>query len=292
MDQTEYLQRHQELERALRRTNSGSDEETKLRQQLDRLEREFQQTAAAPKLPELNPILRNAYLPQLLQQVSRLELSGIDRKAAGDHADACLNLGAIYTALLTFGSEHVDSDLLGTGLAGKREQRLSALAQLNQEHSLVLLGNPGSGKSTFVKFVAMCLAGALLQDDRVNLELLRSPLPDTQRDEKKPPAPQPWEHGPLLPILVILRDFAAKGLPPEGQAATGRHLWDFITAGLKEKLLSESIAPIQSRLRKQGGLLLLDGLDEVPKADRRRVQIKQAVEQFRDLFPRCRILVT
>ncbi|MCP4377805.1 MAG: SUMF1/EgtB/PvdO family nonheme iron enzyme, partial [bacterium] len=43
---------------------------------------------------------------------------------------------------------------------------------------------------------------------------------------------------------------------------------------------------------KQGGLLLLDGLDEVPKADRRRVQIKQAVEQFRDLFPRCRILVT
>ena len=37
---------------------------------------------------------------------------------------------------------------------------------------------------------------------------------------------------------------------------------------------------------------LLDGLDEVPEADQRRVQVKTAVEQFATLFPKVRMLVT
>ncbi|MCP4608892.1 MAG: hypothetical protein GY845_09285, partial [Planctomycetes bacterium] len=42
----------------------------------------------------------------------------------------------------------------------------------------------------------------------------------------------------------------------------------------------------------QGGLILLDGLDEVPEADLRREQIKQVVEDFTSIFMKCRILVT
>ena len=38
--------------------------------------------------------------------------------------------------------------------------------------------------------------------------------------------------------------------------------------------------------------MLLDGLDEVPEADERRTQIKQAVESFAAAYPKCRILVT
>jgi predicted NACHT family NTPase len=38
--------------------------------------------------------------------------------------------------------------------------------------------------------------------------------------------------------------------------------------------------------------LLLDGLDEVPEADERRLQVKQAVEQFAAMFRKVRVLVT
>jgi formylglycine-generating enzyme required for sulfatase activity len=49
---------------------------------------------------------------------------------------------------------------------------------------------------------------------------------------------------------------------------------------------------LRDELERTGDLLLLDGLDEVPEADQRRVQVKTAVEQFATLFPRVRILVT
>src|SRR5262249_5099264 len=41
-----------------------------------------------------------------------------------------------------------------------------------------------------------------------------------------------------------------------------------------------------------GGLILLDGLDEVPAAGERRVQLKEVVEDFVKAHPKCRFLVT
>jgi predicted NACHT family NTPase len=76
------------------------------------------------------------------------------------------------------------------------------------------------------------------------------------------------------------------------ERVAARHLWDFVSAELKSCALGEYAPHLKRRLRERGGLLLLDGLDEVPEAERRRVQIRQAVEDFAATFPRCRILVT
>ena len=176
-------------------------------------------------------------------------------------------------------------------------RRLAALAQLDRHGRLVLLGDPGSGKTTFVNFVALCLAGEALGQADANLALLTEPLPppddraaQQKKDEK--PEPQPWRHAALLPVRVILRDFAARGLPPAGQAAGAADLWRFIAAELEPCALGDYAPLLNQELRERGGLLLLDGLDEVPEADRRRVQLKQAVEGFAASFPKCRILVT
>jgi len=243
---------------------------------------------AAPRPGPQPDALRAAYLNRLFEATSQLSLAGIDPKAASQ-SEARLNLGAVYTALLTLTPEA--HERLARGEAAEREaRRLSSLEQLNRHNRLVLLGDPGSGKTTFVNFVAMCLAGESLSRGDVNLALLTSPLPDDEGQDQE--EGQPWEHGPLLPVRVILRDLAARGLPPPGQRATAEHLWRFIAADLEAAALDDCVPQLRRELLERGGLLLLDGLDEVPEAGRRRTQIKQAVEDFAAVFSRCRVLVT
>jgi hypothetical protein len=117
------------------------------------------------------------------------------------------------------------------------------------------------------------------------------PIDGPLEDEAEPKS-QPWQHGPLLPVKVVLRDFAAQGLPAPGQPATVKDLLDFITADLVKGGLADFVAPLRQSLQQGRGLLLLDGLDEVPEAGRRRSQIKEAVEGFAASYPNCRILVT
>ncbi len=257
-------------------------------------------------LPGPDPVsLQRAYLIRMIESTGKLTLSGIDPKAASNMG-SLLNLSAVYTGLLTLTSEERKQPKHSESFLERREQRrLSAVEQLDRHSRLVLLGDPGSGKSTFVNFVALCLAGELLQQDPevdnlpsnlwegLNLQRLREPLPlDKTVSDSKEQLLQPWSIGALLPIRVVLRDFAARGLPESGKRATAKHLWNFMTAELETGILQDYVPHLEETLRDQGGLLLLDGLDEVPEAEQRREQIKQAVEDFAAVFPKCRILVT
>ena len=326
MTRSEWEAQKAELERKLRKAAFDSPEEAQLRQEyrsLLTLEADLEPEQAGPEdpqnvrniqaqrdyiehardvytgnveihqevPPEDTSHLREAYLHHVIETCGQVELSGIDRKAVDQQTEACLDLSAIYTALLTRSTDFQDTDVEAITRDHRQEHQLSALEQLNRHQRLVLLGEPGSGKSTFVKFVAMCLAGESLSDLHcAKLTRLTSPLPDEQGEDTD--EPQNWEHGALLPLVVILRDFAARGLPSDGETATGKHLWNFICRTLDERRLGGYADSLETLLHKEGGLLLLDGLDEVPKAGLRRGQIKQAVEDFAGVFHRCRILVT
>jgi hypothetical protein len=101
----------------------------------------------------------------------------------------------------------------------------------------VVLGDPGSGKSTFVNFVGMCLAGEALENPRVNLSLLTAPLPPDEGDEQ-------GKAERLLPVRVVLRDFVVRGLPKPDELATAEHLWRFIETELGSISLSGISGPI------------------------------------------------
>ncbi|RLC75405.1 MAG: hypothetical protein DRI81_12075, partial [Chloroflexi bacterium] len=59
------------------------------------------------ELPQDPADLRTAYLNHLFETAGALSLSGIDPKAASE-AEARLNLGAVYTSLLTLTSEECE----------------------------------------------------------------------------------------------------------------------------------------------------------------------------------------
>ena len=243
--------------------------------------------------------LYTAYLNHVYEQTSQLALAGIDKRTARD-AETRLNLSSVYTALLTLTSTEMEHLANGEAkdiekIMQRESRRASALEQLNKHNRLVLLGDPGSGKTTFVNFVALCLTGASL-GQVPNLENLTTPLPieedERRRNRDADPQSQPWEHGKLLPVRVILRDFAARGLPPIGQKATAKNLLNFITAELDANALGDYAPLLRKHLLEKGGLLMLDGLDEVPEANQRREQIKATVEAFAAAYPKCYILVT
>lgn len=243
-----------------------------------------------PETDKREAELTTAYLSHILRRANFLPLSGIDPQVVGDAAQTRLSLAAVYTALLTSDGEG-DGGLRVVGGMKSDGRRSSALAMLDRYEKLVLLGEPGSGKSAFVHFVAACLAGEWQGHAEANLARLVAPLPDEKGNPED--ALQPWHQGKPLPLLVTLRDFAARGLPASAlEPATAQHLWQFITQELEAALLGEYAPLLQARLRQEGGLLLLDGLDEVPEAERRREQMKEAVLAFVAAFPRLRVLVT
>lgn len=229
--------------------------------------------------------LRRAYLARILRQADQLPLF------AGDSANAQVRLSSVYTALLARRSdEEIATRRSVLGRMYDRASTRSAVEVLNAEPKLVLLGGPGSGKSTFVSFVALSMAGELLGLAGPNVATLTAPLPRDDQ-EREDPKPQQWEHGGLLPVHVVLRELASQ-LPQSSEPVAAQALWDFVCGRLKQAAIEEFAPHLRKELLDRGGLVLLDGLDEVPDALNRRVQIKQAVQDFARTFSKCRFLVT
>ncbi|TVR67799.1 MAG: hypothetical protein EA420_00155 [Candidatus Competibacteraceae bacterium] len=234
--------------------------------------------------------LRRAYLAWLSARANELPL------LAGESGKS-VQLSSVYTALLTQSRDAGETHPPAAGdparvRADRAAARQSALEALDQEQYLVLLGGPGSGKTTFLNFVALCLAGKRLRLATANLKLLRTPIPPEPDDyDSKKPQLQRWRHKAPLPVRVVLRDFAAD-LPPAGALITADTLWAFIVKQLPDSLRRHADDLQAELFSEKGGLILLDGLDEVPDALRRREQVKQAVQEFAGLYRSCRFLVT
>src|SRR5712692_8544548 len=151
----------------------------------------------------------------------------------------------------------------------------SVLKAVIDHHRVVLLGDPGAGKSTFLTHLALCLAAHGLEPRRNWLNRL--------------PGWKPQE-ADVVPVLVTLRDFA-RGLPERAHKAEPAYLWKFITARLEAQNLAFVAEPLHDRLERGQVVLLLDGLDEIPTL-RQRTFIHDAITVFARRYQNCRIIVT
>ena len=251
---------------------------------------EWHYHAASPP-PDVSP-LREAYLRHLAERCERLPLRGV-RVQAGDataHAEHP-HLARVYVDLDTTAprrtrragrsgrqTEAADDamDRLEAMAGAEGGRPLSALEVTASHRRLVLLGAPGSGKSTFIRHLAFCLAMAQLEP---------------QGDRPKYLAGWPAEEVDVLPVVVILRDFArwatAQGLTDGNARALGR----FLEQWLADRDLGGFAEPMRQALRAGQAIVLFDGLDEIPTGGQRTI-VRDAVADFARTYAEARVAVT
>ncbi|MCK7480162.1 MAG: hypothetical protein M0C28_25005 [Candidatus Moduliflexus flocculans] len=88
----------------------------------------------------------------------------------------------------------------------------------------------------------------------------------------------------MLPVRLILRR-AARWVPADSPRGRADLLWQALRADVTERLGAAAaervVLALQQRLLKDGGLVLLDGLDEVPEAARRRHCLLESIRGVR-----------
>jgi predicted NACHT family NTPase len=137
--------------------------------------------------------------------------------------------------------ENFDRFILGT----VRQERIPALEAVKRHNKLMILGKPGAGKTTFLKWLALQCNGGKFNQNRV-------------------------------PLFVTLKEFAETEGKPD--------LLGFITKQLTEcRIEIENGLVVGEKILQAGrSIVLLDGLDEVKAQDHDRVlnTIRQTAEKF------------
>jgi formylglycine-generating enzyme required for sulfatase activity len=136
----------------------------------------------------------------------------------------------------------------------------------------VLLGDAGSGKTTFVNYLTWMLAAQ----------------PES--------APEALRTGVV--VRLVLREAAARHVPAGAAKGTASMVWDAVRDDIAARLDAASadllLGHLRQRLLADGGLVLLDGLDEVPEAEHRRETLLGAVRDLAASLPagKVRLLLT
>ncbi len=161
-------------------------------------------------------------------------------------------------------------------------RRLTAVEAAAAAPRLVMLGPAGSGKSSFARHLALCLAGEALGHDEANLRKLNRVTEDAEADLL------PWPHRAPLPIFVELRKLVRSSAFNVAAEPGVREILAYLSGRFPEL---EKLAP--EALRDRGGaLLFLDGLDETPAQASSRERLKAAIGDLVRAYPECRVLVT
>lgn len=222
------------------------------------------------------------YRRRAFEKWSAIDLASLAAPGAVD-ADVTIRLGDVFVPPLARQSrppvsvprDYLQAQGLDPDAEDARAQELAAswerltpapaltLVAAPGQRRLVLLGDPGAGKSALARFILLQLVAETLAEDSPLLPLLGH-----------------------VPFLVELRDFV-------GREAEGRcsDLLSYLAFCGGELGFGFDAGSLAHQLASAPSLLIIDGLDEIFEPKRRRLMVDQIIG-LAGLYPQCRVLVT
>jgi formylglycine-generating enzyme required for sulfatase activity len=207
--------------------------------------------------------VRERYLRWVIQNCSTLRLVGIDQNASNPNKGR-MSLEKLYIGLDTY--TPVNREVThGILMGNQKPEYMSVIDGLTTclANHMVLLGLPGTGKSTFIRYLSLSMAKNIL--GKGNL-------------------PEEWKMKPLIPFMISLGLFA-DAIPVECKNGNAEMIEKFLIQSLNNNIVNDGDENIDfsnfvfSVLEQDGALMMFDGLDEVANLEQRPIVVR-AIEDF------------
>ena len=195
--------------------------------------------------------LLEGYLQDVVVATERIDIQGIGSAPGAGHEALSFGIEENYTPLTTAQSFREGK---ADGLAFERPERTVLTDLLSKQRRLLIVGDPGSGKTTFLKLIACVLAkdgldaNAAGRATHLGLALDR-------------PA--------MTPVFIRISSLAATLKECHGVGDPGA-AWNCLLRTMERTYDAPTAALLAALLAEGKAALLLDGLDEVADPQRRK----------------------